>query len=53
MERLDTFLQQAIQHGTIPGAVVCVAQHGQVVWHRAYGAAALLPATAHALRDPV
>ena len=43
MERLDTFLQQEIHHGTIPGAVICVAQHGQVVWHRAYGAAAVLP----------
>lgn len=28
---------------TVPGAVVCVAYRGQVVWHEAYGAAALTP----------
>ncbi|MGQ4810110.1 N-acetylmuramyl-L-alanine amidase [Candidatus Entotheonellaceae bacterium PAL068K] len=27
----------------MPGAVVCVAQRGEVVWHQAYGAAALTP----------
>jgi len=29
--------------GVVPGAVVCVAYRGQVVWHEAYGAAALTP----------
>lgn len=43
MQALDTFLRQATDSGTVPGAVVCVAAHGQVVWHRAYGAAALTP----------
>ena len=43
MERLDTFFQQEIQRQTIPGAVVCVAHRGQVVWHRAYGMAAVVP----------
>src|SRR5215470_16713154 len=43
MQALDIFLQQATDSGTVPGAVVCVASHGQVVWHRAYGAAALTP----------
>ena len=31
MQVLDTFLQQATDSGTVPGAVVCVACHGQVV----------------------
>ena len=43
MQALDTFLRQATDSGTIPGAVVCVASRGQVVWHQAYGAAALTP----------
>lgn len=43
MQRLDAFLHQAVQRRTIPGAVVCVAHHGQLVWHQAYGAAALIP----------
>src|SRR5215467_722002 len=43
MRALDAFLQQATTDGTVPGAVVCVAQRGQVVWHEAYGAAALTP----------
>jgi len=43
MQALDTFLRQATDSGTVPGAVVCVASRGQVVWHRAYGAAALTP----------
>ena len=43
MQTLDTFLRQATDSGTVPGAVVCVASRGQVVWHRAYGAAALTP----------
>src|SRR5215510_3908247 len=43
MQALDTFLRQATDSSTVPGAVVCVASHGQVVWHQAYGAAALTP----------
>jgi CubicO group peptidase (beta-lactamase class C family) len=43
VEHLETFLQQEIHHHTIPGAVVCVAHRGQVVWHRAYGMAAVVP----------
>jgi CubicO group peptidase (beta-lactamase class C family) len=43
MQALDTFLRQATDSGTVPGAVVCVGFRGQVVWHQAYGAAALLP----------
>jgi CubicO group peptidase (beta-lactamase class C family) len=43
MQALDTFLRQATDHGTVPGAVVCVASRGQVVWQQAYGAAAFIP----------
>lgn len=43
MQELDTLLQRAIAEGVIPGAVVCVAQRDHVLWHEAYGAAALLP----------
>jgi CubicO group peptidase (beta-lactamase class C family) len=43
MQALDTFLRQATDSGTVPGVVVCVASHGQMVWHQAYGAAALTP----------
>jgi CubicO group peptidase (beta-lactamase class C family) len=43
VQALDAFLRQATTCGTVPGAVVCVAHRGQVVWHQAYGAAALMP----------
>jgi serine-type D-Ala-D-Ala carboxypeptidase len=43
MRTLDAFLRQATDSGTVPGAVVCVAFRGQIVWHQAYGAAALTP----------
>jgi CubicO group peptidase (beta-lactamase class C family) len=43
MQGLDALLRQATRDGTIPGAVVCVAYRGEVVWHRAYGAAACIP----------
>ena len=43
MQALDAFLRQATTCGMVPGAVVCVAYRGQIVWHQAYGAAALSP----------
>src|SRR5215467_7181917 len=51
MQALDAFLQQATTGGTVPGAVVCVAHRGQVVWHQAYGAAALTPQYCPMQRD--
>jgi CubicO group peptidase (beta-lactamase class C family) len=39
LDRLDTFLDQAIAQGRIPGAVVLIARRGRVVHHRAYGLA--------------
>lgn len=43
LQGLDTLLWQATQDGTVPGAVICVAYRGQVVWHQAYGMATLMP----------
>ena len=43
MQALDAFLRQATACGMVPGAVVCVAYRGQIVWHQAYGAAAWTP----------
>ena len=43
MQQLDTYLRQSVARGDVPGAVVCVAYRGEVVWHEAYGAAAWMP----------
>ena len=43
MQRLDAYLRQSVACGDVPGAVVCVAHRGEVVWHEAYGAAAWVP----------
>ncbi|MGE3539427.1 MAG: serine hydrolase domain-containing protein [Candidatus Tectimicrobiota bacterium] len=43
MQALHALLTQATQDGTIPGAVVCVARRGTLLWHQAYGLAACTP----------
>jgi serine-type D-Ala-D-Ala carboxypeptidase len=43
MQRVAAYLQQATQDGTVPGAVLCVTYRGHMVWHAAYGAAAVTP----------
>lgn len=43
MRQLDACLRQSVACGDVPGAVVCVAYRGEVVWHEAYGAAAWVP----------
>ena len=43
MRDLDAFLRRSVACGDVPGAVVCVAHRGEVLWHEAYGAAAWLP----------
>lgn len=43
MQRVDRFLQHAVQTEQIPGAVLCVAHRGNLVWHQVYGAAARCP----------
>lgn len=37
LARIDSMVEGAIAAGEIPGAVVFIARHGQVVMHRAYG----------------
>lgn len=41
---LDAAINQAIHEDKIPGAVLLVGHHGQVVYRKAYGSRALLPA---------
>ena len=43
MRELDAFLRRSVACGDVPGAVVCVAHRGEVLWHEAYGAAAWVP----------
>ena len=43
MRDLDAFLRRSVACGDVPGAVVCVALRGEVLWHEAYGAAAWVP----------
>ena len=43
MRDLDAFLRRSVACGDVPGAVVCVAHRGEVLWHEAYGAAAWVP----------
>ena len=40
---LDAFLRRSVACGDVPGAVVCVAHRGEVLWHEAYGASAWVP----------
>ena len=51
MQHLDACLRQAAACGDVPGAVVCVAHRGEVVWHEAYGAAAWVPERRAIRRD--
>src|SRR5580704_3697475 len=41
---LDSAINQAIREGKLPGAVLLVGHKGQVVYRRAYGDRAILPA---------
>ncbi len=40
---VDTVIEQAIQDGTIPGAVLLIGHDGQVIYRKAYGARSLEP----------
>lgn len=39
LQRIDEAINQAMAAGEIPGAVVLVARHGKIVYHRAFGSA--------------
>ncbi len=43
LERLDGLMNELIVAGRMPGAVLLVARHGNVVWREAYGSAELEP----------
>jgi uncharacterized protein YbbC (DUF1343 family)/CubicO group peptidase (beta-lactamase class C family) len=43
LARIDTVVQQSIAQKELPGAVVLVGHHGQIVWRKAYGARAVEP----------
>src|SRR5580693_9109785 len=40
---LDQAIEQAIQEGRIPGAVLLIGHRGQIVYRKAYGKRALIP----------
>ena len=51
MRELDACLRRSVACGDVPGAVVCVARRGEVLWHEAYGAAAWVPERRAMRRD--
>lgn len=42
--RVDPILEEAVRTGLIPGAVLAVGHHGQVIYRKAYGFRSLVPA---------
>jgi len=50
---LDTATEQAIRDGLIPGAVIIVGHDGKIVYRKAYGARALVPAREAATLDTI
>jgi uncharacterized protein YbbC (DUF1343 family)/CubicO group peptidase (beta-lactamase class C family) len=43
LARIDAVVQQSIAQKELPGAVVLVGHHGQIVWRKAYGSRAVEP----------
>lgn len=50
---IDAAVAESIQRKELPGAVVLVARRGGVVWRRAYGARALVPAREEMTTDTI
>ncbi|HEV8140349.1 MAG TPA: serine hydrolase domain-containing protein, partial [Pyrinomonadaceae bacterium] len=43
LARIDPIVAESIKNKDLPGAVVLVGHHGQIVWRKAYGARAVEP----------
>ena len=43
LARIDPIVEESIKNKELPGAVVLVGHHGQIVWRKAYGARAIEP----------
>jgi uncharacterized protein YbbC (DUF1343 family)/CubicO group peptidase (beta-lactamase class C family) len=43
LARMDPIVEESIKNKELPGAVVLVGHHGQIVWRKAYGARAVEP----------
>ena len=41
--QIDAIIDEAVQSGLIPGAVLIVGHNGQVIYRRAYGSRSLIP----------
>src|SRR5437763_9583 len=50
---LDASTEQAIRDGLIPGAVILIGHDGKIVYRKAYGARALVPAREPATLDTI
>jgi len=50
---MDSVVQKAIERGELPGAVVLAARRGRVVWRKAYGSRAVLPARERMTDDTI
>src|SRR5260370_28297494 len=50
---LDASTEQAIRDGLIPGAVIVIGHDGKIVFRKAYGARALVPAREAATLDTI
>jgi uncharacterized protein YbbC (DUF1343 family) len=50
---LDASTEQAIRDGLIPGAVIIIGHNGKIVYRKAYGARALVPAREAATVDTI
>src|SRR5256714_4255723 len=53
LARMDAVIEQAIARHETPGAVVLAARQGRVVWRKAYGSRALVPAKERMTTDTI
>jgi uncharacterized protein YbbC (DUF1343 family)/CubicO group peptidase (beta-lactamase class C family) len=53
LDRIDTVMQQALDRGELPGAVILIVHRGEIVFHKAYGLRSKQPAEAPMTTDTV